>query len=211
MLSLVAAPVAFSPVAVPPPRTAVRTNCPIMAERGESRRQFFTKAGAAVFGAVLADSASAKAGQFGKIGIFDMEDLSSPYVPGGPKAGADATFGYAKSEGPMLAKDYKLDVSREKAAFLESSKRISSLQPKIDSKTWWFVRDEMRNQAYNMRSSMLAMNDVNPDKAAAEKAYKKYWSKVEQFDLACAKKESALANQKYAEVLEALKAYSALV
>eukprot|EP00965_Chrysotila_dentata_P198147 6178616-Pleurochrysis_carterae.AAC.4 len=109
--------------------------------------------------------------------------------------------------------------------------------------------DEMRNQAYNMRSSMLAMNDVNPDKvrasaplrvnvsirmdsqymayimiwdvhtssyfrtarrrsmhscrgtslestlyeelcsrAAAEKAYKKYWSKVEQFDLACAKK-----------------------
>uniref|UniRef100_A0A7S4B9V8 Uncharacterized protein n=1 Tax=Chrysotila carterae TaxID=13221 RepID=A0A7S4B9V8_CHRCT len=107
------------------------------------RRQFFTKAGAAVFGAVLADSASAKAGQFGKIGIFDMEDLSSPYVPGGPKvllpmlaslsgtpsfwyllntglshlllllrfqAGADATFGYAKSEGPMLAKDYKVSL-----------------------------------------------------------------------------------------------------
>ena len=43
--------------------------------------------------------------------------------------------------------------------------------------------------------------------AAAEKAYKKYWVEVEQFDLACNKKEAALANKKFADVLAALKAY----
>ena len=34
-------------------------------------------------------------------------------------------------------------------------KRISGLGPKIESKTWWFVRDELRIQAYTMRASML--------------------------------------------------------
>ena len=156
-------------------------------------------------------SASAKAGQFGKIGIFGMEDISSPFQPGGPKAGADATFGYAKSSGPKLATGYESDVAREKAAFLESSRRISELQPKIESKTWWFVRDQLRSQAYNMRSSMLALNAVNADKAAALKAYKKYWSEVEMFDLACSKKESALAQKEYGDVLSALKAYTDLI
>jgi len=103
----------------------------------------------------------------------------------------------------------------------------------------WFVRDELRVQAYNMRSSMLAINKVlpadkkvrksafscvpattcsNPIKLlvatvqeAATAAYKKYWAEVEAFDLACAKKEPALANKEYADVLAALKAYTALV
>merc|ERR1712070_182717 len=76
--------------------------------------------------------------------------------------GPESTYGFAKSEGDILAADYKSDVAREKAAFLESSKRVSSLQPKLDSKTWWFVRDELRTQTYNMRSSMLALNGVSP-------------------------------------------------
>merc|ERR1719310_1389060 len=166
-----------------------------MVEETNSRRELFAKVGAAVFGAAFVDSASAKSGQFGKIGIFGMEDLSSPYQPGGPKSGPDSTFGYAKSSGPILAEGYQSDVAREKAAFLESSRRFQSLQPKIDSKTWWFVRDELRIQAYTMRGSMLAMNKVNaaPDKCA--KAYKKFRSEVESFDLACKKKESALANK----------------
>jgi len=77
----------------------------------------------------------------------------------------------------------------------------------------WFVRDELRVQAYNMRSSMLAINKVLPadKKEAATAAYKKYWAEVEAFDLACAKKEPALANKEYADVLAALKAYTALV
>merc|ERR1711988_6840 len=139
--------------------------------------------GAALGAAAFAGSANAKAGQFGKIGVFGMEDISSPFQPGGPKSGKDATFGYAKSDGPMLANGYELDVTREKAAFVESSKRFKSLLPKIESKTWWFVRDELRIQAYTMRSSMLAMNKVNSDKKACEKAYKKFWSEVESFDL----------------------------
>lgn len=45
----------------------------------------------------------------------------------------------------------------------------------------------------------------------AAKAYKKYWSEVEAFDLACSKKEPALANKEYADVLAALKSYTDLV
>merc|ERR1712113_367895 len=170
----------------------------------------FAKVGAAVFGVAFVDSASAKAGQFGKIGIFGMEDLSSPYQPGGPKSGAEATFGFAKSAGPKLADGYESDVAREKAAFLESSKRISSLGPKIEAKTWWFARDELRLQAYNMRSSMKASNGVlEPEaKAKAEKAYKVYWNEIAAFDLACVKKEPALAAKEFADVLAALKAYT---
>merc|ERR1712113_1201150 len=163
---------------------------PSMVEETNSRRELFAKVGAAVFGVAFVDSASAKAGQFGKIGIFGMEDLSSPYQPGGPKAGPESTFGYAKSSGPILAEGYQSDVSREKAAFLESSLRI---------------------QAYNMRSSMKALNGVNADKAAVDKAYKKYWTEIEKFDLACSKKESALAQKGYGDVLAALKAYTDLI
>merc|ERR1711988_1843335 len=128
--------------------------------------------GAALGAAAFAGSANAKAGQFGKIGVFGMDDISSPYQPGGPKAGKDSTYGFAKSDGPMLADGYEADVTREKAAFTESVKRIKSLGPKVESKTWWFVRDELRIQAYNMRSSMVAMNKVSSDKAGCEKAYK---------------------------------------
>jgi len=176
-----------------------------------SRRQLFARAGAALAGAAMASSASAKAGQFGKIGVFGMEDISSPYVPGGPKSGKDATFGYAKSDGPILAKGYEEDIAREKAAFLESSRRLKTLGPKIESKTWWFIRDELRIQAYNMRSSMKALNLVNSDKPAADKAYKKFWTEVESFDLACKKKEPALADKEYGDVLAALEAYTKLV
>merc|ERR1719310_2670160 len=112
-----------------------------MVEETNSRRELFAKVGAAVFGAAFVDSASAKSGQFGKIGIFGMEDLSSPYQPGGPKSGPDSTYGYAKTAGDFLAKGYENDVTREKLAFEESAKRFKTLQPKIDSKTWWFVRD----------------------------------------------------------------------
>jgi len=140
-----------------------------------------------------------------------MDDISSPYQPGGPKAGKDATYGYAKSDGPMLADGYENDVGREKAAFLESAKRIKSLGPKIESKTWWFVRDELRIQAYTMRSSMIAMNKVNSNKATCDKAYKKFWSEIESFDLACKKKELALATKEYDDVLAALENYIKLV
>jgi hypothetical protein len=75
--------------------------------------------------------------------IFDLVGtpaISSPYQPGGPKAGKDATYGYAKSDGPVLADGYENDVTREKAAFDVSSKIVSSQGPNIDSKTWWLVR-----------------------------------------------------------------------
>merc|ERR1712087_123032 len=191
-------------------RPAVRGLDCTMAEEHSTRRELFAKAGAALLGAAYVEGVSAKAGQFGKIGIFGMEDLSSPHQPGGPKSGAEATFGYAKSAGPILADGYENDVAREKAAFLGSSKRISSLGPKIEAKTWWFARDELRLQAYNMRSSMKALNGVlSPDaKVKAEKAYKTYWAEVAAFDLACVKKEPALAAKEYADVLAALKAYT---
>merc|ERR1712087_147854 len=210
MLAVAAASFAFSPRATPAPRSAVRSQCTMMADESSTRRELFAKVGAAMVGVAAVDSASAKAGQFGKIGIFGTTDLSSPYQPDQPLGFGGETFGYKKSEGAILAEGYESDVSREKASFLESSKRISSLQPKVDSKTWWFVRDELRIQAYVMRSSMLALNGVLPadKKEAATKAYKKYWSEIEAFDLACKKKEPALTNKEFADVLAALKTYT---
>merc|ERR1719409_974791 len=210
------AAVSFAPASNAPgavARPAVHTSSPVVmsADDATSRRQLFARAGAALAGAAMASSASAKAGQFGKIGVFGMEDLSSPYQPGGPKSGKDATYGYAKSDGPMLADGYENDVAREKTSFLESARRIKTLKPKIESKTWWFVRDELRIQAYTMRGSMLAMNKVNAEKKAVDKAYKKYWSEIESFDLACKKKEQALAFKEYDDVLAALDAYTKLV
>ena len=81
----------------------------------------------------------------------------------------------------------------------------------IDSKTWWLVKDNLRGQAYNMKANMLAINGVLPPekKAAAAKAYSKFWSEINQFDLACTKKEYDLAKKEYADVLAALDAYTA--
>jgi hypothetical protein len=214
MAALAVASLAFSPRAAPAEsRTAVRSQCSMIADESSTRRELFAKVGAAMVGVVAVDSASAKAGQFGKLGIFGQEDLSSPYQPNARLGYGGPTFGYEKSEGAFLAEGYEADVTREKASFEESSKRLAGLQPKIDSKTWWFIRDELRIQAYTMRSSMLALNKVLAADKAAEgtKAYKKFWSEIEQFDLACAKKEPALAQKEYGDVLAALKAYTALV
>ena len=173
------------------------------------------RAGAALVGFSAVQGASAKAGQFSKISIFDVvgePSLSSPYQAGGPQgAGPGTTYGFKKSEGPILADGYKEDVSREKAAYEVSKKIVSSQSANIDSKTWWLVRDNFRGQAYNMKANMLAINNVLPaeKKPAADKAYKKFWSEVNQLDLACVKKELDLAQKEYGDVLAALTAYEA--
>merc|ERR1712100_184882 len=102
------------------------------------------------------------------------------------------------------------DVTREKAVYDKTTKLVAGLQKDIDSKTWWKVRDQLRGtDVYSMRSSMLALNNVLPDdkKAGAKKAYTKYWQEVEALDLACVKKEQALATKKNADMLAALTAY----
>ena len=168
--------------------------------------------GLAGFAAV--QSASAKAGQFSKIEIFSITGtpaISSPYQPGGPKAGPDATFGYAKSGGDILAKGYQNDVTREKAAYDISKKIVQSQGEFIDSKTWWLVRDNLRGQAYNMKANMRAMSAVTSDPKGSMKAYAAFWKKIDALDLACKKKELALAQKEYAEALDLLKAYDATI
>jgi len=220
MLSLTSLPaLAFSPAVAPQPalsRTAVRCDAPLMADTTSSRRELFAKAGAALAGMSAVQAASAKAGQFSKIEIFSVvgtPGISSPYQPGGPKAGSDATFGYAKSEGPILATGYAADVAREKAAFDVSSQISNSQGANIQTKTWWLVRDNLRGQAYNMKANMKAINLALPaDKQeGAKKAYTKFWKEIDSLDLACKKKELALAEKEYADVVEALKAYTALI
>merc|ERR1712078_360721 len=148
-----------------------------------SRREILAKAGAALASMAAVQSASAKAGQFSKQEIFSIvgqPGISSPYQPGGPKAGKDATFGFAKSDGEFVANGYEKDVSREKAAYTVSKKIIQSQGPNIESKTWWLVRDNLRGQAYTMKANMRAINAVlAPDTAAgAKKAYETFWKEI---------------------------------
>ena len=265
MIAVATVALAFAPTAPLQSRTAVRSMPQMSAEGDSTRRDLFAKAGAALLSfSAAVQGASAKAGQSGKIGIFDTS-ISSPYQPQGiARTEAGSTYGM-KSNGEAAAAGYKADVAREKASFQESVKRISGLGPKIESKTWWFVRDELRIQAYTMRASMLAMNAVNSDKKvrrvaaappppppppsrapraaprrrsplrrrrppsaapcplppltarpprppqACESAYKTFWKEIESLDLACKKKEPALAAKEFGDVLAAMKAYSALV
>ena len=222
-------------------------------------RELFAKAGAALAGFSAVQAASAKAGQFSKQSVFDIVGspaLSSPYQPGGPQGdGPGTTYGFKKSDGPILAEGYQSDVTREKAAFDVSSKIVraqvrhtphalrarlggftdaalaslaalrrrrphlpfaclglfSSQGPNIESKTWWLVRDNLRGQAYNMKANMLAMNAVSKDKVASKKAYSKFWSEINQLDLACTKKEYDLAKKEYEDVLAALAAYDSVL
>jgi hypothetical protein len=181
-----------------------------------ARREFMAKAaGAALASLATVQGASAKSGQFGKQEFFSVvgqPGISSPYQPGGPKAGADATFGYAKSDGPKLATGYENDVTREKADFEKSAKIVRAQGPNIESKTWWLARDNFRGQAYNMKANMKAINKTfDPDtELAATKAYKKFWDEVQQLDFALRQKEPALAKKEYADCLEALKVYEGI-
>jgi len=213
--------VAFSSSSFVPPavvsRPAVRCDAPLMSEETSSRRQLFARAGAAVFGLSAAQAASAKSGEFSKLSVFDIvgePSLSSPFQAGGPQgAGPGTTYGYKKSDGPILASGYTSDVTREKAAFLVSEKILREQGPNIDSKTWWLVRDNLRGQAYNMKANMIAINDVLPadKKVAAKKAYSKVWSEINSLDLACVKKEYDLAKKEYGDVLDALAAYDKVI
>jgi len=217
MLSFVATSVpTFAPVAAPVigSRAAVRSEAPQMLEEASSRRELLARAGAALAGFSAVQSASAKAGQFSKQDIFSVVGtpaISSPYQPGGPKAGKDATFGYSKSDGPILATGYETDITREKAAFEISEKIVRSQLPNIESKTWWLARDNFRGQAYNMKANMKALNSLSADPAASAKAYSKFWSEVNALDLAMVKKELDLAKKEYSDVLAALDAYKATI
>merc|ERR1719331_2378334 len=211
--------VAFSPQSFVPPavpaRQAVRCDAPLMSEEAPSRRELFAKAGASLFAFSAVQGASAKAGQFSKQDFFSVTGppaISSPYQAGGPKAGKDATFGYGKSEGPILADGYEADVTREKAAFEVSKNIINNQGGNVDSKTWWLVRDNMRGQAYNMKANMLAIGAALPaeKQAGAKKAYATFWKEINQLDLACVKKELDLAQKEYGDVKEALKAWEAV-
>jgi hypothetical protein len=178
----------------------------------ESRREIFAKAGAALASMAAVQSASAKAGQFSKLEVFSIvgsPGVSSPYQAGGPKSGEEATYGYAKSDGPILAKGYQADVEREKKSFEASAKIIRSQGPNIDKKTWWLVRDNLRGQAYTMKANMRALNEVQSaaGKVTATKAYEKFWKEIDQLDLACRTKELDLAKKEYGDVLDALKKY----
>lgn len=103
------------------------------------------------------------------------------------------------------------DVTREKAAYDISKKIVQSQGEFINSKTWWLVRDNLRGQAYNMKANMRAMNAVSSSPPASNKAYAAFWKKIDSLDLACKKKELALAQKEYAEALDLLKAYDATI
>merc|ERR1712224_1151419 len=159
-------------------------------------------------------AASAKAGQFGKQEFFSIvgkPGISSPYQEGGPAVGKDATYGYKKSDGPILATGYEDDVTRELAQFKVSAEIVNS-QKNIDGKVWWLVRDNLRGQAYNMKANMKALNKVLPadKKDKAVKAYDTFWKSINELDLACKLKELDLAQANYKKVKDALAAYEAI-
>ncbi len=60
---------------------------------------------------------------------------------------------------------------------------------------------------------MLALNKVQDDatKAQAEKAYKKFVTKLNALDLACVKKEYDLATKEYGELVVSLDNWIAIV
>uniref|UniRef100_A0A7S0HBH7 Uncharacterized protein n=1 Tax=Phaeocystis antarctica TaxID=33657 RepID=A0A7S0HBH7_9EUKA len=184
-----------------------------------SRRELLSQVGGAAFAlAGVAQSASAKAGQFGKQDVFGI-GISSPYVGEKVVSGGTAgtpyidnvksTYGFAPT-GDILAAGYTKDVTRETAQFEKGCKLIANLQTNIDSKTWWKVRDQLRGtDVYSLRGSMLAINNVLPEakKDAAAKAYKKVFAEMEALDLACKKKEQALATKENSDMLQAIAAY----
>ena len=76
------------------------------------------------------------------------------------------------------------------------------------------MRDQLRGtDLYSFRGAMLALNGVLPEgkKAEAVKAYKKVFSEMEALDLACKKKEQALATKENADLQEAIAAYKAII
>ena len=102
----------------------------------------------------------------------------------------------------------------EKKVHYKTVALVSTLQGDIDSKTWWRIRDQLRGtDVYSLRSSMLAINGVLPTekKPDAAKAYKKVFVEMESLDLACKKKEQALATKENNDLLAALAAYGAII
>ena len=129
------------------------------------------------------------------------------------EAGLQSTYGF-KPSGDILAAGYTKDVAREKAVFNKGCGLLANLQGDIDSKTWWKVRDQLRGtDLYSFRGAMLALNGVLPEgkKAEAVKAYKKVFQEMEALDLACKKKEQALATKENADLQEAIAAYKAII
>merc|ERR1712166_1247890 len=119
-----------------------------------SRRELLSQVGGAAFAlAGVAQSASAKAGQFGKQDVFGI-GISSPYVGEKVVSGGTAgtpyidnvksTYGFAPT-GDILAAGYTKDVTRETAQFEKGCKLIANLQTNIDSKTWQGARPAARH------------------------------------------------------------------
>merc|ERR1711935_132131 len=172
------------------------------------RRDLLSQVAGATFAlAGVAQSASAKAGQFGKQDVFGI-GISSPYV--GEKVVSGGTAGTPYVDNVVSTYGFKPTGDILAAGFTKGCKLIANLQTNIDSKTWWKVRDQLRGtDVYSLRGSMLAINNVLPEakKDAAGKAYKKVFAEMEALDLACKKKEQALATKENSDMLQAIAAY----
>merc|ERR1711979_132766 len=110
---------------------------PVMkANEKMNRRDFALSTAAAATGlaglATNAKPAFAKAGEFTKISFFGTDSMSSPYVEGGPKSGKEATFGWAKSDGPFLSEGWEKDVTREQKSLVTQEKIIRSQGENIE-------------------------------------------------------------------------------
>jgi hypothetical protein len=187
-----------------------------------TRREMLARAGAsaaAVLGA--SQSANAKAGQFGKFDTrvwglgFDPEGfdpISTPYQKGGGnKGGAAASFGYTKSEGAFLSEGWKKDLKLELAVLAKQEKIVKSQGPRIEAKTWFLARDDLRQNANTMKNNMKRINSQCPDQKKAKKAYSAFVEAMNAVDVAMVLKEPEPAKSKYAAFIASYDAWKAAV
>jgi hypothetical protein len=187
-----------------------------------TRREMLARAGAsaaAVLGA--SQSANAKAGQFGK---FDTrvwglgfepdaaDPISTPYQKGGGnKGGKTASFGYTKSEGAFLSEGWKKDLKLELAVLAKQEKIVKAQGPRIEAKTWFLARDDLRQNANTMKNNMKRINSQCADQKKAKKAYNAFVEAMNAVDVAMTLKEPEPAKKKYAAFLASYDAWKSAV
>lgn len=166
--------------------------------------------------AFTASAAFAEAGEspkfsfFGILGNADTYSEGSAYGIDTDKSEYSPYSPYSKVGDGVYKKFGKEEVAFKKGKFLESAKRVKTVDKYIANKKWEEVRAELERQVYDMRGSMnyLATASGKPE---AKAAAKKFYQSLEAVDLLSRRKNQAAAAEAYKVMVADLDSYAKLI
>ena len=150
-----------------------------------------------------------------KISIFGNADASSPFAAGENREdqlySPYSPYGNGDAASYNERKGGSEEISFWKAQFAECVRRTEKVPSYLSKKQWSEITTELTRFTYNYREAMLRLAEASPQKEAANKAAKTYFSDLNDIFVGAQNKKVATVSSAYEKSLTDLAAFKSLL